>query len=80
MSDNLTDLHLHILYETLIITGGYIIMILYKNLWKYLYKRKITDSEKIIVTLLGTLFMLYMISTALNIRIETKSIFNDKEV
>ena len=68
------EAHLHIWMESIIITGGFIIMIIYKHLWKRM-GRHIEDSEMALVTFLGTAVVLYATYGAFNRKIVTTKIY-----
>ena len=68
------DAHLHIWMEVIVITGGFILMIIYKHIWEKL-GRKILDSEMILVTFFGSALILYATYGAFNRKIVTTSIY-----
>lgn len=62
--------HLHVLMQALVVTGGFMIMVLYKAVWKA-YKRDIEHWEEALVTFVGSIFMIYVVFLVFNRRIVT---------
>ena len=69
------DVHIHVLYQTIIITGGYLLTMFYKNTFRKFGKRKIRDTELIFVTFIGTAVVIYLSSFVLNIKLLTYKIY-----
>ena len=68
------DLHEHVWMEVIVITGGFIVMVIYKHIWKRL-GRKIMDSEMILVTFFGSALILYATYAAFNRKLVTTAIY-----
>ncbi len=66
--------HVHIVMQTLVVTGGFLIMTLYKGVWAK-YGRTIHHWEEGSIVLLGTFFMIYLVYLIFNRRIVTVKIW-----
>ena len=66
--------HVHVVMQTLVVTGGFLIMTLYKGIWAK-YGRTIHHWEEGLVTLFGSFFMIYLIYLCFNRRIVTARIW-----
>jgi len=66
--------HIHILMQTLVVTGGFLLMTLYKAIW-YKYGRKIKHWEEALITFLGSFFLIYLVYLIFNRRIVTAKIY-----
>jgi hypothetical protein len=66
--------HVHVVMQTLVVTGGFMIMTLYKALWDK-YGRKIHHWEEALVTLFSSFFMIYLVYLLFNRKILTGKIW-----
>lgn len=65
--------HVHVVMQTLVVTGGFLIMTLYKGIWAK-YGRTIHHWEEALVTLFGSFFMIYLVYLIFNRKILTGKI------
>lgn len=65
--------HLHVLMQTLVVTGGFLLMTLYKAIW-HKYNRKITHLEEAGVTFFSSFFLIYLVYLIFDRRIVTAKI------
>lgn len=57
--------HLHVVMQTLVVTGGFLLMTLYKAIW-HKYNRKITHLEEAGVTFFSSFFLIYLVFLCFN--------------
>lgn len=65
--------HIHVLMQTIVVTGGFLLMTLYKAVW-HKYNRKIHHWEEALVVFCGSFFMIYLTYLVFNRRIVTAKI------
>lgn len=66
--------HIHVLMQTLVVTGGFLIMTLYKGVWAK-YGRTIHAWEEALVTLFASFFTIYLVYLIFNRKILTGKIW-----
>jgi len=59
--------------QTLVVTGGFLLMTLYKAIW-HKYNRKIHHWEEALVTFCGSFFLIYLVYLIFDRRIVTAKI------
>jgi len=69
------EVHINTWKQAIIISGGIIIMLMYRHFWRHLDRPYITDFENIIVMFLGSALLIYMSETSFNSKIVTAKIF-----
>lgn len=65
--------HLHIIMQTLVVTGGFLLMTLYKAIW-HKYNRKIHHYEEALIVFFGSFFLIYLVYLIFDRRIVTARI------
>ena len=70
------EVHINTWKQAIIISGGIIIMYLYKHLMRLIKGREcITDAESVIVIFLGSATLIYMSEISMNSKVLTSQIF-----
>lgn len=66
--------HVHVVMQTLVVTGGFLIMTLYKAIWAK-YGRTIHHWEEALVTFFSSFFCIYLVYLCFNRKISTSKIW-----
>lgn len=69
------DMHINTWKQTIIVTGGVLVMFMYKHAWRYFGRGVITDTESILVVFFGAAVLIYISEIALNSKMVTSPIF-----
>lgn len=68
-------MHINTWKQCIIITGGLIMLFMYKHMWRYFGRKYITDTESVLVIFFGSALLIYTSESAMNSKVVTARIF-----